>query len=179
MSVGSACKRRLKQRVRCTPVLVLVAVGLYQKALWDESTPLRLLPVSSMMLERSWEQHEGDQGEVNSWDEAMTIAKVKKERRCDEEGGMEKEQGVFLLLYPERGLGTFCTPTHLLWRGLHVPKTMSKWLAKGCKRLATIQIILHPFMAIRAVGMMGWSVAVECYKPFRRRLLHCCSSWIT
>lgn len=93
MSVGSACKQRLKQRLQCTPVLMLVAMVLYQKALWDDSTLLRLLPVSSIMLERRWEQHKhkGDQGEVNCWEEAMPIAKVKKERRCDEEGRVEKE----------------------------------------------------------------------------------------
>lgn len=84
--------------------------------------------------------------------------------------------GCFILT----GLETLCPPTHLLWCSLLIPKAMSKWLAEGWKRQVTIQMILHPFMAIRAAGMMRWRVAVECYKPFRRCLLrHCSSSWIT
>lgn len=40
----------------------------------------------------------------------MPIAKVKKERRCDGEGRMEKNRGLFCVV----PLGTLCTPTHLL-----------------------------------------------------------------
>lgn len=146
MSRGSACKRRLKHRVQCTPVLMLVAMVLYQKVLWDESTPLRLLPVSSIMLERSWQQHKhgGDQGEVSV---EKRQCRLQRSRRRD--GLMRRQNGKriggpFFVLYPDRGLGTLGTPMHLLWRDLPIPKAMSKWLAKGWKRQVTIQIIPHP-----------------------------------
>lgn len=117
----------------------------------------------SKLLRRGNGQCKGQEGEVVWW------------------GGQDVERiGFFFCAVPWQGLRTLCTPMHLLWCDLLIPKTMSKWLAKGWKRQVTIQIFLHPFMAIRAAGMMRWRVAVECYKPFRRCLLHCCSfSWIT
>lgn len=189
MSGASACKLCLKQKApwALTLMLLLMATSLYQKALWHESALLWLLPVSPLMLEWSWKQqkHKRDQREVNWWEEAMPISKVKKERGCDGERRMESGRGLeeeeggrkkSFVFHPQRGLGTLCTWAHLLRCILVIPKAMSTWLAQGWKRQVTIQIILHPFMAISVEGTMRWRVALESCKPFRRCRLHYCSS---
>lgn len=58
---------------------------------WECSAP-QLLPVSPLMLEWRWKQHKHKrvQREVNWWEEAMPIAKVKKEWWCDEGRTVEK-----------------------------------------------------------------------------------------
>lgn len=163
-------------------MLSLKATGLHQKALWHESALLQLLPGSPLMLEWRWKQHKHkrDQREVNWWEGAMPISKVKKERWCDGERRMAKgwrrEGERAFVLQPHGGLGTLCTWAHLLWCILLIPKAMSTWLAQGWKRQITIQIILHPFMAISKGGTLRWRLALESCKPFRRCLLHFCSS---
>lgn len=188
MSAERACKWCLKGRKRHAPSLMLsfMATGLYQKALWHESALLQLLPVSPLMLEWSWKQHKHkrDQREVNWWEEAMPISKVKKEGWCDRERRVRKEGGLeegeegekrSFVLHPHRGLGTLCTWAHLLWCVLLIPRAMSTWLARGWRQV-TIQIILHPFMAISVGEMLRRRAALESCKPFRRGLLHYRSS---
>lgn len=126
-------------------------------------------PEGGKLVRRGNAHFKGQEGEMVWW------------RVEDEEGkrtaggGREGEKRPFVL-HPHRGFGTLCTWAHLLWCVRLIPKAMSTWLAQGWKRQVTIQIILHPFMAISVGGTMRWRVALESCKPFRRCLLHYCSS---